>query len=296
MNQDSPALPTPFTDAYHLIPAGMHHPRIKQYLTIKNNTKSNPENLACLEGLWELSLALDQGLPIRAFIICPEQLRGDTGRHLAKRILDLGVHTYQVSEKVMERLVDREKPDGLASIVELRRFTWDDIILKATNRIIVLDGLEIPGNVGTIVRCADGTGADAAIITSRRTRLSHPKVLHSSMGSSISFPVIEANVDEAIRWLKAHDFSIITTETDARHSYRSIDYRKRVAIIVGSERYGIVKEWHTAEDERVFIPMAGLVDSLNVGNAAAIMLYEMFYQQAPERFIEAESAFGKDTL
>jgi TrmH family RNA methyltransferase len=161
--------------------------------------------------------------------------------------------------------------------------------------VIVLDGLEIPGNVGTIIRCADGTGADAAIFTSRRTRLSHPKVLHSSMGSSISFPVVEASVEEAIGWLKAHDFSIITTETDARQSYRNVDYRRRVAVVVGSERYGIVGQWHAAEDKRVFIPMAGAVDSLNVGNAAAVMLYEMFFQQAPERFIEAESAFGEAT-
>lgn len=270
-----------FSDAN---PVGIQHPRVKQYLSVKNNTKSNPENLACLEGLWELSLALDRELEIRAFFVCPELLRGDAGGNLAQRIIDAGTHSYLVSEKVFRRLADREQPDGLAAVVALPRWKWDDLQLKENNRVIVLDGLEIPGNVGTIIRCADSVGADGAIITNRRTRLSHPKLLHSSMGSAFNFPVIEAEVSEAIVWLKAHDFKIMTTDTGAQTSYRQADYHGRVAIVMGSERYGIVKEWHAAEDASVFIPMVGTIDSLNVGNAAVLMLYEAFAQQEPEKF------------
>ena len=271
-------------DFAELTPAGIQNPRVKQYLAVKGNTKSNPGNLACLEGLWALTMALDAGLDMRAFFVCPELLRGDAARHLAQRVYTRGAHSYLVSARVMERISDRDDPDGLAAIVQLRRFSWNDITLRPYNRVVVLDGLEIPGNVGTIVRCADGTGADAVIITNRRTRLSHPKLIQSSMGSSFTVPTIEADVDEAIAWLRAHDFRIVTTDTDARASYRQADYRRRVAVVLGSERYGIVKEWHAAQDEAVSIPMGGKVDSLNVGNAAVLMLYEMFYQQEPERF------------
>lgn len=263
---------------------GVQHPRVKQYLAVKNNTKSNPEQLAALEGLWEVSTARDAGLDLRGFFVCPELLRGDTPRHVAQQIIASQVHAYVVSEKVMGRMADRDQPDGLAAIAQLRRWSWNDLQLGAHNRLLVLDGLEIPGNVGTIIRCADGVDADGIIITNRRTRLSHPKLLHSSMGSSFTFPVIEADVAEAVAWLKRHEFRIITTETDATTSYRAADYRGRVAVVMGSERYGIVKEWHDAEDARVFIPMAGRVDSLNVGNAAALMLYEVFAHQEPERF------------
>lgn len=267
-----------------LVPAGMQHPRIKQYLAVKNNTKSNTENLASLEGLWELSLALRENLEIRAFFVCPEQLRGDAGAHLAGQIVESGAHSYLVSERVMERLSDKDQPDGLAGIVQLPRFTWDDIPLGQHNRLMVLDGLEIPGNIGTIVRCADATSADGVIITNRRTRLSHPKLLHSSMGSSFTLPMVEADVDEAIRWLKDHDFKIVTTDTDATVGYRHADYRGRVAVVMGSERYGIMKQWHESEDFSVSIPMSGKIDSLNVGNAAVLMLYELFYQQEPDKF------------
>ncbi|HEX6290042.1 MAG TPA: TrmH family RNA methyltransferase [Herpetosiphonaceae bacterium] len=266
------------------VPAGIQHPRVKQYLAVKNNTKSNPENLACLEGLWELTIAQKEALEIRAFFVCPELLRGDAARALVDRLMHAGVHSYQVSERVMQRLADKDEPDGLAAIVRLPRFTWDDLQLKQHNSLVVLDALEIPGNIGTIIRCADAVGADGIIITNRRTRLSHPKLLHSSMGSSFTFPVIEAQVDEAIRWLKEHDFRIVTTDADAPLNYRKADYRGRVAVVMGSERYGIVREWHDAADVEVAIPMTGKIDSLNVGNAAVLMLYEVFHHQQPEKF------------
>ena len=271
-------------DFANVLPAGIQNPRIKQYLAIKKNTKSNPDNLACLEGLWELSKALDAKLELRAFFVCPELLRGDTGVHMAKRMLATGVHAYQVSAKVMQRMVDRDQPDGLAAIVQLPHRTWDAIPLRDQNRVIVLDGIEIPGNVGTIIRCADATGADAIILTNRRTRLSHPKLIHSSMGSSFTVPVIEADVEETIMWLQQHDFRIFTTDTDAPLSYRAVDYKGRVAAVLGSERYGIVQEWYAAQDWSVHIPMSGQIDSLNVGNAAVLILYEMFYQQSPTQF------------
>ena len=271
-------------DLAELIPVGAQNPRVKQYLSIKKNTRSNPENLVCLEGLWEISTALDAGLSLRAFFICPELLRGDAGKTMAQRIVASSVPSYTTSPAVMHRLVDREGTDGLAAMAQLRRWSWDDIPLGKQNRIVVLDGLEITGNVGTIIRCADGTGTDAVVITNRRTRLAHPKVIHSSMGSLFTMPVIEADVAEAVGWLQRHDFRIVTTDTDASVGYREADYQGRVALVMGSEKYGIVRAWHDAEDMSVAIPMSGRMDSLNVGNAAVLMLYEAFYQQEPERF------------
>jgi TrmH family RNA methyltransferase len=272
------------TNLAALTPAGMQNPRIKQYLAIKKNTKSNTENLTCLEGLWEIKTGLDAGLEFRAMLVCPELFRGDEARKVAERIVASGVHSYGLSEKVMRGIVDRDDPDGLAAIVKLPTYTWDDIKLREFNRLLVLDGLEIPGNVGTIIRCADSSGADGVVITNRRTRLSHPKLIHSSMGSLFTFPVIEAEVGEAVEWLKRNRFAIMTTDTDATVSYRAANYRRRVAMVMGSERYGIVKEWYNVQDVSVSIPMSGRVDSLNVGNAAVLMLYEAFSQQEPDRF------------
>lgn len=249
-------------------------------MSLKRNLKGNPERLVPLEGLWEVQRALDAGVELRAFFVCPELLRGDAGRTLADNVIGGGTHSYQVSERVFERLADREGPDGLAAIGVLPGFDWDDV---TTSRVVVLDGLEIVGNVGTVIRCADATGA-AVVLTNRRVRLTHPKLVHSSMGTSLTVPVVEAGVDEAIDWLRAHGYRIVCADTDASVSYRGADYRGRVALVMGSERYGISREWHEAEDVRVRIPMAGRVDSLNVGNAAVLLLYEAFAQQDPSAF------------
>ncbi len=266
-------------DVSTLVPAGLHHPSIQQYLAVKDNTRILPESLACLEGAWALTRAFRAHLNIKAFFVCHELLRGESSRELAENMMLASEHSYVVSEKVMRKLADWEGPDGLAALVELHRFSWDDIPLRQHNRLVVLDGVELPGNIGTIIRCADGAGADGIILTSRKKRLSHPKLIHASMGSVFTFPVIIAEVSEAIAWLKRHNFKIITTDTGAPISYREANYQGRAAVVMGNEHHGITQAWYGAQDLSVSIPMHGKADSLNVGNAAVLLLYEVFYQQ-----------------
>lgn len=268
------------------VPAGAQHPRVKQFVSLKRNLKGNPERLVALEGLWEVQRALDAELELRAFFVCPSLLKGDAGRSLCERVVATGVHSYEVSARVFERLVDRENPDGLAAIAALPAFDWSAVALGPTNLVVVLDGLEIVGNVGTVIRCADAVAADAVVLTNRRVRLTHPKLVHSSMATSLTVPVIEAEVADAVAWLRANGFRIVCTDADADSSYRDADYSGRVAVVMGSEKYGISAPWHEAEDVRVRIPMAGRVDSLNVGNAAVLLLYEVFAHHSPDAFFE----------
>ncbi|MEO8972753.1 MAG: TrmH family RNA methyltransferase [Ktedonobacteraceae bacterium] len=226
-----------------------------------------------------LTMVLKARLKINALLVCPQLLRGETGRSIVATIIAAGVPSFHISEKVLCSITEWDRPDGLAAIVELPRFCWQDIHLSEHNALLVLDGLQIPGNVGTIIRCADGAGADGIIITNRRQCLAHPKLLRASMGSLFSFPVIETGVAEAIAWLKRHHFTIVATETTAMLSYRSASYQGRVAVVMGNEHSGISQEWHEAQDMSVFIPMNGRADSLNVGNAAVLMLYEMLFHQ-----------------
>ena len=267
-----------------LVPAGLHHPSIRQYLAIKNTkntTHTYAEDLVSIEGQRILTKALKTKLAVHALFVCPQLLRGESAYAMVKAIIASGVPSFLVSEKVLCGMTEWDGPDGLAAIVRLPCFCLQDIQLGQHNALLVLDGLQIPGNVGTIIRCADGAGADGIIITNKRQRLTHPKLLRASMGSLFSFPVIDVNASEAITWLKRHQFAIVTTETNAELGYRSASYRGRVAVVMGNEHSGISQEWHQAQDMSVSIPMnrSGYADSLNVGNAAVLMLYEMLYHQ-----------------
>jgi TrmH family RNA methyltransferase len=264
-------------DASTLIPVGIRHPLLQQYMALKQRAMQQPEHLAAIEGAPLIAQAAQARLEFKVLFVCPELFRGETCSNLATQILAMGATCYVVSEKVMRRIVEWEGPDGLAAIVALPRFGWRDIALRASNRLLVLDGLEIPGNIGTIIRCADGAGADAVIMVGCKKRRSNFRVLHASMGAAFSFPIIESAASEAIAWLKRHAFTIITTEPGAPLRYREASYQGRVAVVMGNERRGVSHDWREARDTSVSIPMRGRADSLNVGNAAVLLLYEMSY-------------------
>jgi RNA methyltransferase, TrmH family len=263
---------------------GAQHPLVKQYLGIKNNTKPNPFHLVAIEGIWALGKAAASGARFEVLFVAPEIIFSPESTKLVHEMTAAGVKVYPVSVKVMERMVDRDKPDGLAALVELPTVKLADIELPAKARVIILDALEIPGNVGTIIRSADGTGVSAVILTNKRTRLTHPKVVHGSMGSIFAVKTAVAEVDETLAWLRANNFTIFTASTRGTASYRDADYTDRCAIIMGSERFGISKEWHAHEDVGIRIPMCGVSDSLNVGHATVLLMYEALHSQQPELF------------
>ena len=269
----------PSTHRIGLAPAGSGHPRVRQFRNIKHNRGGNPAGSVALEGLWAIRHALDASLPIEVVFVCSTLLRGDDGRRLVDELCAAGTTALEVSERVLGRLVDRDGPDGLAAIAHLSTCRLDDLAVGETSRIVVADGFELAGNLGTLVRCADGAGAAGLVVTDRRIRLTHPLVLKASVATVFSMPLVEAGRPEALGWLRRHRFRVIAGDPGAPVSYRDADYRGRVAIVLGSERYGLARFWVEAADLRVSIPMLGVADSLNVTHAAALLLYEALHQQ-----------------
>lgn len=147
---------------------------------------------------------------------------------------------------------------------------------------MVADAMEIPGNLGTLIRTLDAAGADCLVLTNRRTRLTHPKVFRASQGMVLKMPVLDfERVEDALSWLRSNNVNIFLADTDDAKNYRSFDYSStRTAFVLGSERYGIPKPWYEAGYERVFIPMLGSADSLNVSISAAVFLFEARAQKS----------------
>ena len=140
---------------------------------------------------------------------------------------------------------------------------------------MVTDALEIPGNLGTLLRTMDACDADCLVMTNRRTRMTHPKVLRSSQGMSIKVPSLDfEDPEDAVAWLKRNRFTVYIADAEDAVNYRRLDYRGRTALVLGSERYGVSQTWYDAGFQRVGIPMLGSADSLNVSVSASILLYE----------------------
>jgi RNA methyltransferase, TrmH family len=151
----------------------------------------------------------------------------------------------------------------------------DGVALADNGLILVADAMEIPGNLGTLIRTLDACAADCLVLTSKRTRLTHPKVLRSSQGMNMKVPSLEfAEIGAAVDWLRRSNVTVYLADTDDSISYRQADYAGRTALVVGSERYGISPPWYEYGFRRIGIPMLGSADSLNVSVSASVLLYE----------------------
>jgi TrmH family RNA methyltransferase len=249
------------------------NPRVEQYLALKRRGSSHG---IALEGLWAIRAAVDAGLDLEVVFVCPALLRGDGIRPVQARCPTARV--IEVGERVLRRLVDREGPDGLAAIVHLPRRRLDDLDAD-DGTVVVADALDLAGNLGTLVRAADGAGARAVIVTDRRVRLNHPLLVKASMGTIFTMPVVAVDREEALGWLRRHRFRTVAADPAAPVSYRSAVYGESTAIVVGSERHGLHPFWREEADAVVSIPMLGRADSLNVGHAAALLLYEALHRR-----------------
>jgi tRNA G18 (ribose-2'-O)-methylase SpoU len=255
---------------------GLQHPRIKQLRAILRNSTPNHRRLLVAEGLWAHNVLLDLEAPIEAFLWCPEAVYADEAHVRSAQVAARAEHTYRISPKVLERITERDRPDGMISLVRLPSWDGDALPLDKQALVLVADAIEIPGNLGTLLRTVDACGGTCLLLTNRRTRLSHPKVFRGSRGMNLRVPILEFDdTPDAVGWLRDRGFTVYlaTTGPDSV-PYRHVDYPARTALVVGNERYGISPAWRKHGFTQITVPMLGSADSLNVSVCASILLYE----------------------
>jgi len=254
---------------------GLRHPAAGLVKDVQRNRTGIPRRAFVAEGLFENNVVIEAGVAVDTFLWCPEAAYSDEARTRSSQLAARARRAYRISAKTLGFLAERPNPDGLISVARLPDTDPEAFTFGGNALILVIDGIEIPGNLGTLIRTADACAADCLVLTNRRTRLTHPKVLRSSQGMSIRVPAIDFDeVADAICWLGRHGFTVYLADTDDSQNYRGCRYSERTAIVVGSERYGISPPWRAAGLPRIGIPMLGFADSLNVAVSAAVLLYE----------------------
>ncbi len=263
------------TGRYRFYAVGEGHSIVKHVKGLVSNSKPNPTRQYVAEGLWFNKMLVDAGARLHAIIICPEKVYTVEAAKLAERLAEACDQRFTVSAKTFEKISEREKPDGIMSIAYFSLTDVKDIAFTDKSVVLVLDGVEIPGNVGTMIRVGDGAGVDAVFICNRKARMTHPKLLQSSMGSILSIPIVEfENAEDCYKALSERGFEVYLTDSRAEKSYYEYPYGKRTAFVMGSERYGISRAWYDKDVLLLSIPMFGKCDSLNVGVAATVVCYE----------------------
>ena len=253
---------------------GRTHELVRNIYNINNNRKPNPNRWVVLSSYDSIQKAIKANLKMDYFLYCQEVSKASE----IPALLDQLDHVkgYLISQKVYETIIDKEETKfGVMVVAAFPVLTLEQLPIKDSMRIVVLDGLEVQGNVGTIIRSADGAGIDAVILTNKRIRLTHPKFMRASMGTALFVPIVQAEIAETMYWLQKHGFTMILTDTSANMNYYDVEYDGNIAIVAGSEKFGVSKELYQYSNiTLVKIPMLGEADSLNVGVSTSIVIYQ----------------------
>lgn len=264
-------------------PAGKSHEAIKLARDLSKNTnKSDFDHFKVLiEGLPIIEMAIKYNIDLEYLFICPEEIYSEGILSLLPKLISLADTTLDVSSKVFDLITKKGNSNGLAAIGRVSEKKLYNLDLS-DDLVIVLDGLETPGNIGSIIRSADAVDAKAIIFTNRQAHLYHPLMIRSSRGACFKFPIIESSIKEVQKFFLGNGYEIVLADPAASKHYYQYQYTKPTALVMGSERFGISNKWFDEEYTAVSIPMLGDCDSLNVSIATTVMLYEIRLQKNQE--------------
>lgn len=253
-----------------------HNPRVKQALKLRERKGRQEQGRIIINGAREIERALAAGVEVEEVFRCL-----DDNSH--SQVFDAahfqGAEQFEVAPHVMEKISYGDRCEGLVATAKSPMRTLRDLVFGANPLIAVLAAVEKPGNIGAVVRSADGAGLAALIVADGGTDLYNPNVIRASRGVVFSLPVCSATSAETIAWLHERQFQVFTARVDGQVEYTSADLRGSVAIILGSEAEGLPAEWNSARATSLKIPMLGQADSLNVSCTAAVLFYEALRQR-----------------
>ena len=260
-----------------MIITSAQNPRIKSIMALEKSRERKASGLFTVEGLQEVTHAVQAAYRIRTLVVCPE-IAGDRHQHLLRSADEI----LQVSPEVFSRLVLREHSGGVMAVAEMKGHALEDIRLSDCPLILVVEAVEKPGNLGALLRIADGAGIDAVVICDPLIDVYNPNVIRSSVGCVFTVPVAVAGASQTIDWLKSLGVSVFATHLQASKPYDRVDFTKPCAIVMGTESTGLSSQWWSASDQNIIIPMRGRNDSLNVSTAAAVVVFEAVRQRQTE--------------
>lgn len=261
------------------------NPRVKDVIKLDKRAYRDEQDVIVVEGFREVRRALDNGRRPLAHFFCADLFQGENDRPLVERSGEQGAELFDCSRAVFERMAYRDRPEGHIALFRQTHLTLADLHLPPAPLLIIAEAIEKPGNLGSLLRSADAAGVHGVIVCDRCTDIHNPNCVRSSIGTLFSLPVVEASSDEALAWLRARGVKVLAATPHTDFEYTDVDMTGGVAIVVGTEKYGLSDRWMKEADLQVRIPMLGQIDSLNVACATTILLYEAVRQRrlAPPR-------------
>ena len=260
--------------------------RIKHVVALQQKSSlRREEGLFVVEGQREIEHCLACGYEV-VEVYKRSQESGVRSQEPEVRSQESGVRReveYLVSPQVYEKMAYRGSTEGMIAVVKCKDHQLSivhyPLSIQDNPLVVVLEGVEKPGNLGAILRSADAANVDAVIVCDPLTDLYNPNLIRASIGAVFTVPTAVCTSLECIAFLKERKINILTAQLQDSYEYYDYDMTGPTAIVMGTESTGLTQQWREAADAHIRIPMLGRLDSLNVSVSAAILMYEAVRQR-----------------
>lgn len=249
---------------------------IKHIRKLKDKKYRDESNEYVVEGVKLVEEAVKENAKIKQIIVCEDTTRTyEIPTHIMLEIAKY--ECISVSDKIFNIITQVTNPQGIMAIIE--KNAQDAQIDYTQDIIVVLDDVQDPGNLGTILRTVDSIGLNQIIVSKGTADAFNSKVVRSTMGAIFRIKIIEVeNLAQAIKEMRKHHFKLMVTSLQTKNSIYDIDFNKKI-IVIGNEANGVSKEIQDMADEKAKIPMLGRTESLNASVAAGVVMYEYVRQK-----------------
>lgn len=253
------------------------NPQIKQLIKLQNKSRyRKQEGLFLVEGSKLVAEAAVHGCLQKIYLM---ESREGREEERVKPLLEQ--YPYEiVSDEVFLQISDTITPQGVIGLVTMPKYSWESLLEGERKQFVVLDDLRDPGNLGTIMRTAEGAGMSGVILSKESVDLFNPKVVRSTMGSIFRVPYYYSDdLVQVLQQLKEQEITLYATAMEGSVVYDQPDYTTGAAVIIGNEANGVSDKVFAQVEKRIRIPMEGQLESLNAAVSCAIVTYEMARQR-----------------
>jgi RNA methyltransferase, TrmH family len=260
----------------------LSNPLVGKAVDARLGRRGAGQNIFLAEGPHLVGMAASSGFPIEEIFYTGSFIETEAGADLLDQLSCTQAPAkaiVEVTEKILARISDTESPQGIVALVSYAPVALGDLLLKGEQLMAACDGIQDPGNLGTIIRVADAAGADAVVVLPGTCDPFSPKVVRATAGSIFNIPVIIAGRSDFTDYLSSRNIKLIVTDIRARKSLYQSDLTGPSAFAFGNEARGVSESLIGKAAESIRIPIRGKAESLNVAAAAAVCLYEAVRQR-----------------
>ena len=255
----------------------LKNPKIKSIVGLREHYRRSDYTL--IEGKREVLQALAAGIEVKEIFICPDEFKKHGIDIALPKFSSLRVPVYETTPEVFAKISYGDRREGILAVGKPRILSLKDFQLSPNPFLVILEGIEKPGNLGAILRTSVAAGVDGVILSDPKTDVYNPNVIRASLGTVFSVQTAVSSKEETLKFLRTKGIRIIASFPSAETSYTQINFKEPLCLVVGSEEKGLSSFWMKQADGKIKIPMFGKIDSLNVSVSAAILLYEVRRQR-----------------